>query len=150
RHRRLRKQLEGNDRLDGPAVGRAAEAAADAEVEAGRSFGVRDQVDRVRLLGARGEVRQAAELGVVLDAQGAALSDAARQLEGRREKRDALLLAGEIEVQDRIERQQPIVVAIAEDRAQLGRAPRLLEAPLDERELAVDAEEVAGGAFGRP
>src|SRR5467141_2628251 len=106
--------VKGVDRLHGPPVGRAVQTTANAEVQLLR---VEHEVEYVRLLAARGEMRQASELGVVLCAERVAASDVARNLERRGEGQHAFLRRGEIHIDDRIERKQPVGVAVADDRA---------------------------------
>src|SRR2546426_11987721 len=89
------------------------------------------------LLAARGEMRQASELGVVLCAERVAAARTARDLERRGEGQHAFLRPGEIRADDRIERKQPGVVAVADDRPDFSGAARFLEAALDERKLDV-------------
>src|SRR5947208_14667207 len=132
--------LKGKDGLHGPAVAGAVQTAADAEVLRLR---VEHEVECVGLLAARGEMRQASELGVVLCAERVAASDVARNLERRREGQRALLRRREIHIDDRIERKQPVVVAVADDRAEFCGAARFLEAALDERKLDVHARKIA-------
>src|SRR5712691_12015986 len=74
--------LKGEDGLHGPAVAGAVQTTADAEVQLLR---VEHEVEYVRLLAARGKMRQAPEVGVVLCAERVAASDVARNLERRRE-----------------------------------------------------------------
>src|SRR2546430_3537470 len=104
--------LKGKDGLHGPAVAGAVQTAADAEVHRLR---VEHEIECVGLLAARGEMRQASELGVVLCAERVAASDVARNLERRREGQRALLRRREIHIDDRIERKQPIGVTVADD-----------------------------------
>src|SRR5512138_2818032 len=109
--RTLLKESEREDCLHGPAVSRgAAEAAADAEVDVLR---IDREVEGVLLLGARREVRSRAEVAVVLGADHPAVADVASQLHGRREEHDALVLAGEIELEIRIHGEQPLAAAVA-------------------------------------
>ncbi len=107
------------------------------------------QKQRVRLLALRGEIRQPAELGVVLHAQGRLAGHAARRLERRREYQLSLLRTGEIGVNDGIERQQPVGIAVAHYGPDFGSTARLLEPAFDERDFPVDASEVTGIAIGR-
>src|SRR5437773_6242552 len=93
--------LRRKDGLHGPAVAGAVQTAADAEVHRLR---LEHEVEYVRLLAARGEMRQASELGVVLCAERVAASDVARNLERRREGQRALLRRREIHIDDGIER----------------------------------------------
>src|SRR6267378_1142181 len=83
--------LKGIDRLHGPPVGGAVQTTADAEVQLLR---VEHEVEYVRLLAARGEMRQASELGVVLCAERVAAARAARDLERRGEGQHAFLRRG--------------------------------------------------------
>src|ERR1043165_3349519 len=86
-------------------------------------------------LGARREMRQPAEIRVVLDAQSALVRERARELDGRGEGKHAFSLAGELRVDDRVEGRKPVFAAVADDRPDLHRTARLLEALLHEREL---------------
>src|SRR5882724_6902686 len=122
--------LKGIDRLHGPPVGRAVQTTADAEVQLLR---VEHEVEYVRLLAARGEMRQAPELGVVLCADRAAAARAARDLERRGEAQHAFLRRREIHLDDWIERKQPVVVVVADDGPDFCGAARFFEAALDER-----------------
>src|SRR3989454_10997403 len=132
--------LKRKDGLHGPAVAGAVQTAADAEVHRLR---VEHEVEHVRLLAARGEMRQASELGVVLCAERVAAARTARDLERRREGQHAFLRPGEIRADDRIERNEPVVVAVADYRPDFCGAARFLEAALDERKLDVHARKIA-------
>src|SRR5205809_6208977 len=105
--------LKRKDGLHGPAVAGAGQTAADAEVHRLR---VEHEVECVGLLAARGKMRQASELGVVLCAERVAAARTARDLERWGEAEHAFLRPGEIGTEDRIERKQPVVVAVADDR----------------------------------
>src|SRR6267378_6203433 len=132
--------LKGIDRLHGPPVGRAVQTTANAEVQLLR---VEHEVEYVRLLAARGEMRQASEVGVVLCAERVAAARTARDLERRGEGQHAFLRPGEIRTDDRIERKQPVGVTIADDWADFCGAARFREAALDERKLDVHARKIA-------
>src|SRR5437667_11357879 len=131
--------LKGKDGLHGPAVAGAVQTAADAEVHL---FRVNYKIKGMRLLAARAEMRQASELGVVLCAERVAAARTARDLERRGEGQHAFLRPGEIRADDRIERKQPVVVAVADDRADFCGAARFLEAAFDERKLDVHARKI--------
>src|SRR2546426_4492909 len=131
--------LKGKNGLHGPPVAGAVQTAADAEVHRLR---VEHEVECVGLLAARGEMRQASELGVVLCAERVAAARTARDLERRGEGQHAFLRPGEIRADDRIERKQPVGVTIADDWADFCGAARFLEAALDERKLAVHARKI--------
>src|SRR2546428_6963392 len=88
-------------------------------------------------------MRQASELGVVLCAERVAAARTARDLERRREGQHAFLRPGEIRADDRIERNEPVVVAVASNRPDFCGAARLLEAALYERKLDVHARKIA-------
>src|SRR5438270_6160617 len=95
-------------------------------------------------------MRQPPEIGVVLEAERGVARDAAGQLGRRLEVQYTFVVAGKVRGDDRVEGEEPRVAAVAEDRPNLSRAPRLLEALLDERQLPVDAGEGTGCARGRP
>src|SRR3989454_5757499 len=132
--------LKGKNGLHGPPVAGAVQTAADAEVHRLR---VEHEVECVGLLAARGEMRPASELGVVLCAERVAAARTARDLERRGEGQHAFLRPGEIRADDRIERKQPVGVTIADDWADFCGAARFLEAALDERKLDVHARKIA-------
>src|ERR1700674_5658580 len=82
----IASEREGEDRLHGPAVRRAVEPAANAEIERDRAaVHVDCCIQRVGLLGARQEAVHLAELAIVFAAHRDALDGAARDLERRAE-----------------------------------------------------------------
>src|SRR5438477_5247559 len=132
------------DRLHRPAVGRVP-ASADADIEhPRRAIDVEGEEEGMRLPGARREAADGSEVAVIFQPRGEALDDAPRHLHRRREGRTlALVRAGEIEIEDRVRRDQPFAVAPTEDRPHFTRARRLLEVARNPRVLEVHAGERA-------
>src|ERR1017187_3088479 len=82
-----------DDGLECPTVGRVVESAPDADIESpGFAVVVESKIQRVRLLQMRQNVVHLAEFGVILQAQGKAGSDVARDLGRRTEIRLAVVI----------------------------------------------------------